>query len=277
MSRILKRPMFRIGGSANDGIMSMAAPRKNYQQGTPYEEKFKEIYPLLERSAGPGPSVYSDFGDLLISGGLNLMSGRAAGRGNLAAIAESFKEPYQSFSKARASEDALKRQLRLAAATQAMTSTDAEKLQKLKIQAEQQMLNQKLKQEDKKLFIEKSQLGSKASGIFDLLDDLRKTQKVTDVIINVENNKPKLKEVFQVPKDTVFVDTLGKIYKKTDDQTGYVAIDFGGKTPAAPTKPIEMSPSEKFQNVIEQRGAYRRKLFEDIQRRRSLSEANAIK
>ena len=167
MSRILKRPMFRIGGSANDGIMSMAAPRKNYQQGTPYEEKFKEIYPLLERSAGPGPSVYSDFGDLLISGGLNLMSGRAAGRGNLAAVAESFKEPYQSFSKARASEDALKRQLRLAAATQAMTSTDAEKLQKLK-------------QEDKKLFIEKSQLGSKASGIFDLLDDLRWAEKVVN-------------------------------------------------------------------------------------------------
>jgi hypothetical protein len=34
MSRILKRPMFRIGGSANEGIMSMAAPRKNYQEGS---------------------------------------------------------------------------------------------------------------------------------------------------------------------------------------------------------------------------------------------------
>jgi hypothetical protein len=32
MSRILKRPMFRIGGSANDGVMSMAAPRRNYQK-----------------------------------------------------------------------------------------------------------------------------------------------------------------------------------------------------------------------------------------------------
>jgi hypothetical protein len=39
MSKILKRPMFRIGGSANDGIMSMAAPRKNYQEGSEYEKK----------------------------------------------------------------------------------------------------------------------------------------------------------------------------------------------------------------------------------------------
>ena len=29
MSRILKRPMFRIGGSANeDGVMSMAVPKR---------------------------------------------------------------------------------------------------------------------------------------------------------------------------------------------------------------------------------------------------------
>ena len=30
MSRILKRPMFRIGGSTNEGIVSMAQPRRQY-------------------------------------------------------------------------------------------------------------------------------------------------------------------------------------------------------------------------------------------------------
>jgi hypothetical protein len=85
MSRILKRPMFRIGGSVDDGIMSMAAPRKNYQEGSPREQRIfsraEENAKMLERFAGAGPSVTSDLGDLLVSGGLNLLSGRGAGKG----------------------------------------------------------------------------------------------------------------------------------------------------------------------------------------------------
>jgi hypothetical protein len=140
MSRILKRPMFRIGGSANDGIMSMAAPRKNYQQGSPYEEEVEQqadIYErLMSKYAGAGPDVKSDLGDLLISGGLNLLSGRGAGRGNLAAIAESYKDPYTTFSKARAGEEALKRQLRLSAATQGISAVDARRLAEAKARGE---------------------------------------------------------------------------------------------------------------------------------------------
>jgi hypothetical protein len=139
MSKILKRPMFRIGGSANDGVMSMAAPRRNYQEGSPREERVtrsaEEYARLLEKFAGPGPSVSSDLGDLLISGGLNLMSGRGAGRGNLGAIAEAYRDPYAAFSKARANEEALKRQLRMSAATQAISSDEAERLARLKIKA----------------------------------------------------------------------------------------------------------------------------------------------
>ena len=75
MSRILKRPMFRIGGSANEGIVSMVQPRKNYENGTEYSQKTEELKKLFRRAAGPGPSTYSDLGDLLISGGLNLMAG----------------------------------------------------------------------------------------------------------------------------------------------------------------------------------------------------------
>jgi len=140
MSKILKRPMFRIGGSANDGIMSMAAPRKNYQEGSTREQRLmprgEENVRFLEKFLGQGPSVSSDLGDLLISGGLNLLSGRGAGKGTLGAIAESYKEPYQAFSKARAGEEALKRQIRLSGATQAMSSDEALELAKIKAKGE---------------------------------------------------------------------------------------------------------------------------------------------
>jgi hypothetical protein len=135
MSKILKRPMFRIGGSANDGIMSMAAPRKNYQEGSEYRQKINELLPLYQEALGTGPDVKSDLGDLLISGGLNLLSGRAAGRGNLAAIAESYKDPYAAFAKARAGEEAAQRQLKLAATTGAISAVDARRLAKEKEEA----------------------------------------------------------------------------------------------------------------------------------------------
>ena len=136
MSKILKRPMFRIGGAANDGIISMAQPRRNYQEGSAREQRIipraEENVRLLEKFLGPGPSVSSDLGDLLISGGLNLLSGKGAGRGTLGAIAESYKDPYASFAKARAGEEALKRQIRLSGATQALSSDEALELAKLK-------------------------------------------------------------------------------------------------------------------------------------------------
>ena len=138
MSRILKRPMFRIGGSANDGIMSMASPRKNYSEGTANPEvmkKFLENKATLREALGPGPSVRGDLGDLLISGGLNLLSGKGAGKGTLGALAESYKDPYQTFAKARASEDAFKRQIDIAAATQGISSVEAERLARLKIKS----------------------------------------------------------------------------------------------------------------------------------------------
>ena len=136
MSRILKRPMFRIGGSANDGIMSMAAPRKNYQTGSDYRKARDELLPLYQEAYGTGPDIKSDLGDLLISGGLNLLSGKGAGRGNLAAIAESYKDPYATFSKARSGEEAAQRQLKLAATTGAISSVDAKRLAELKARGE---------------------------------------------------------------------------------------------------------------------------------------------
>ena len=128
--------MFRIGGKANEeGIISMAAPRKNYQDGSEYKTRIDELKKIYQQSAGAGPDVRSDLGDLLISGGLNLLSGKGAGKGTLGAVAESYKDPYASFSKARASEDAFKRQIDIAAATQGISSVEAERLARLKIKS----------------------------------------------------------------------------------------------------------------------------------------------
>ncbi len=39
MSRILRRPMFRMGGTPNEGIMTgLKQPRKGYEEGSTVEE-----------------------------------------------------------------------------------------------------------------------------------------------------------------------------------------------------------------------------------------------
>lgn len=133
MSKILKRPMFRVGGSANDGIMSMAAPRKNYAVGTEYRRKYEETLPMVMEAIGPGRD--DRLARLLISGGLNLVGGTGAGGGTLSAVAKSFKQPTEEFFKAQDAEDNLLRQIRGSVATGAISSVDAERLARLKIKS----------------------------------------------------------------------------------------------------------------------------------------------
>jgi hypothetical protein len=237
MSRILKRPMFRIGGSANEGIVSMAQPRKNYQGGSPREERVtrsaEEYARLLEKFAGPGPSTSSDLSDLLISGGLNLLSGRGAGKGTLGSIAESYREPYQAFSKARASEDALKRQLRMSAASQAISSDEARELQKMKLEAA-------LAEDRQKLEIDKRKLAATTDAgsypIYDVLENFRKQgfnpQKITQTVGTGEKAKPTPQSVLSIPEGEIFYDSNNNLYKKVSKEvssTGYVRIDRAGK------------------------------------------------
>jgi hypothetical protein len=101
MSKILKRPMFRKGGSANEGIMSMAVPRKNYQEGTSFEELIaddpylQEVYGLAQAGYGQDRERQKSdiLANLLIRGGLGLVSGEGAGKGTLGAVATAFKKP----------------------------------------------------------------------------------------------------------------------------------------------------------------------------------------
>ena len=272
MSKILKRPMFRIGGSANDGIMSMAAPRKNYENGSDYDQQYKRNVSLLEKAAGPGRDLRNRQMDLLLEGSLNLLSGAGAGRGTIGALATSFKKPAEEFLKGSQAEEAAQRQIRMAAATSAITSSDAERMARIKAQAEQQFMNQKLEQGEKELFIKSSGLGQKAIGVFETLKSLRnKGEQVTDMIIAAENNKPSLKEVLRVPKGTIFVDSNGRLYKKTDDQTGFITVTSQGTTPSVDTKPI--APAARFEQMLESSPLIQRKnkMLEEIRKKRLMA------
>jgi len=136
MSKILKRPMFRIGGSANDGIMSMAAPRKNYQQGSEYEKKRDELLPLYQQAMGTGRSERNRLMDLLLEGSLALGAGAGAGKNLPQALALSFREPAQRYIKSGQEEEAAQRQLKLAATTGAISAVDAERLAQAKARGE---------------------------------------------------------------------------------------------------------------------------------------------
>ena len=93
MSRILKRPMFRKGGSPNEGIMTGLVDRKGYATGT-YKERALEA---LRTDAPRDTSMY----EMLIGGGLNLVSGAGAGEGLMSNVAKSYKGPSEEYFKAQ--------------------------------------------------------------------------------------------------------------------------------------------------------------------------------
>jgi hypothetical protein len=83
MNRVLKRPMFRIGGSAGTGITSgLDQPRKQYQEGTPNPYATNLMPGTL-----PG---------FLTSFGLDLLSRPPSG-GLLSTVAQAAKGPFETF------------------------------------------------------------------------------------------------------------------------------------------------------------------------------------
>ena len=97
MPRVLRRPMFRTGGSA-EGITSGLAPRQGYANNNAYDQLVKQIPKIQEQakklSYRPrGTNVY----DFLTEFGLDIASRSPVPGGILATAATSAKEPYQRF------------------------------------------------------------------------------------------------------------------------------------------------------------------------------------
>jgi len=124
VSRTLKRPMFRRGGTVNDGIMTGLTDRTEKAKGDIVgraRELTPELASLLEEFT---PQTKLPLGQF----GLNLASGKFAGSGALQNIVGSAKDPYAQFTKA---DDARERAIKSGAVklgiSQAMTEAKPDK------------------------------------------------------------------------------------------------------------------------------------------------------
>jgi hypothetical protein len=235
MSRILKRPMFRIGGSTNEGIVSMAQPRKNYQEGSDYQKRIEELRPVLQQAAGMGRSERDRFLDMLLQGSIRLASERPAGN-IISTAARAFQQPVEQYLKSGADEEAFQRQINLAAATQGISSVEAERLQRMKVEAAQAEAIQRAQQVDKELFLKTSGLGTNAGSIYDTKRALeRKGEVVIGAVSTIGSGdkvKPTPSSVLSIPEGRVFYDTNGNFYRKVSkDQSkeGWKRINLSGE------------------------------------------------
>jgi hypothetical protein len=145
MSRILKRPMFRRGGMINDGVMSLASSRKNYEEGTDPYAKIMEMDPELGATIKKYGTIFESLGaqdtarqkqdilsNLLIRGGLGLVSGEGAGKGTLGGIATAFQKPTEEALGQLAAMKARPEQARMAGAKMGLEAELQKSLQELK-------------------------------------------------------------------------------------------------------------------------------------------------
>ena len=122
MSRILKRPMFRRGGSTNDGIMTGIVDREKKAEGT-LQPRIEEILAAMQQYA-PLEKAKFPLGQL----GLNLASGQFAGDGLLQNIIGSAKGPYAQFVKADDARKAAQAKRKASAVATALTEQSSMKL-----------------------------------------------------------------------------------------------------------------------------------------------------
>ena len=217
MNRILKRPMFRMGGSTGTGITS-GLPRASYAEG-PGPEGVKSTIERLQEAAGPA----REFGieDFLIPFGLNLAS--ATPRGNLLATAAgAAKEPAADLMAMKRAEDDFQRKLRLEAAG---IDIDAEKKAEAAAQAQQfdldkMALGQKFDIEN--ITLEQAnaleRIGLKGAVDMDLLKERDKLEKENIELQGkigseqiILRNKEKIKAIeFEIKEKSKYPEIFGK-------------------------------------------------------------------
>ena len=127
MTRVLKRPMFRIGGSANEGITSGLAPRQGYEHGGShtYEERVgksaEERAAILRKAIGQTPDT--SLSQFMIDFGLDIASRPPSGS-IFSTAAAAAKEPYQGYKASKAARAGFEQKIGLAAAESAMSHED---------------------------------------------------------------------------------------------------------------------------------------------------------
>jgi len=125
MSRILKRPMFKKGGMAGEGIMSKVEPRQGYSTGQTVKSIYEQISPLYEKAMQQGQD--DTLSNFLIRGGLNLISGSDRDKSTLQSIASAYRQPTEIALKERAQRKMMAPQAKLAALGAAAKIASAKK------------------------------------------------------------------------------------------------------------------------------------------------------
>ena len=118
--RTLNRPMFRLGGNTDQGIMSGVVPRQGYSNGD-LVKSAEERKRLLQAMAGrPSDRSLSQF---MIDFGLDIASRPPQGS-IFSTAAASAKDPYQAYKTSKATRGAYEQQIGLSAAESAIAHRD---------------------------------------------------------------------------------------------------------------------------------------------------------
>ena len=125
MARVLRRPMFRLGGNTDQGIMSGVAPRQRYENGeivsdSDYDTNFRKKLAMLKNVALPPDRSLSN---LMIDWGMDIGTREPSGSIFSTALA-SAKEPFQSYKQSQAERGQFGTKLALTAAESAMAHRD---------------------------------------------------------------------------------------------------------------------------------------------------------
>ena len=184
MARVLRRPMFRLGGDTDQGIMTGVAPRQGYEHGGDYgervSEKAREKEKVMRELIGqrPDPSL----SNLAIDWGLRMASAEPSGSIFSTAAKEAI-EPFQKYKASKAARGEFEQQIGLTAATSAITQED-------------EMLQIALKNltKDERIMMEKrAELLAKSLGIsFNealKMELFRKTEHPSETRINTINQR----------------------------------------------------------------------------------------
>jgi hypothetical protein len=120
MTRVLRRPMFRLGGNTDQGIMSGVVPRQGYQDGE-LVKKAQEDKALMQKLVGQRPD--RSLSNMLIDFGLNVASAPPTGS-IFSTAAGAAKGPFERYQTAQAQRGAFDQQLGLSAAQSAIAHRD---------------------------------------------------------------------------------------------------------------------------------------------------------
>ena len=116
MTRTLKRPMFRMGGNTDQGIMSGVVPRQGYDNGGVTRRK-----EMLMKGMGQQPD--RSLSQFMIDFGLDIASRPPQGS-IFSTAAASAKEPFQGYKASKASKAGLEQKIGLTAAEAEMSHQD---------------------------------------------------------------------------------------------------------------------------------------------------------